>query len=593
VIDTLKKSPRAATGAVAALVAVLGATGVLPLGLIVIALALLGAPLFTVMGGGSELLWLTHPKPDLHFLRFIAPNVLDERFADSPILVTIPLFTFVGYLMAESKAPDRIVRAASAAFGWLPGGLAMVCIVASAFFTTLTGGSGVTIVAIGGLLYPALRKQGYPDGYALGLVTTGGSLGLLLPPSLPIMVYALVAGIDVNAAFKAGLVPGFLIMLLLAVHAAYTGNKFGVPRSKFDLKEVGAAVWLLKWELGVPIVIIGSLFTNLASLDESAALTALYTIVVEVFIHKDLSFKKDMPRVAKASMILAGAIILILSMANALINFVIDARIPAKVLDFMLSLGLTETWQFLIALNIFLIVIGMLMEGFSAILVAVPLILPFAARFHLHPFHLAMMFLLNLELAYCMPPLGLNLFISSFRFDKPLLGLYRVVLPFTAILAIGLFLVMYVPPLSTVLVNADIKAAYAKAEERKEAPRDAWLMQCVQEDRSNPVPCTDADKAKFGKDGTRNPYLPPAPAAATAPSALPGGDADDLFKQMMGDTPSKKAPPKSEKEQDDDLLKEMLGGSAAPAKSAAPSAKPSSDPNDDLMREMMESGKKK
>ena len=198
----------------------------------VIVIALLGAPLFSIMGGSSELLWLTHHDPTQQFLRRIAPNVMEERFADSPILVTIPLFTFVGYLMAESKAPDRIVRAASAFFGWLPGGLAMVCIVASAFFTTLTGGSGVTIVAIGGLLYPALKKQGYPDGYALGLVTTGGSLGLLLPPSLPILVYALVAGIDFNAAFKAGIIPGVMIMVMLAVHAAYVGTKHGVPRSK-------------------------------------------------------------------------------------------------------------------------------------------------------------------------------------------------------------------------------------------------------------------------------------------------------------------------------------------------------------------------
>src|SRR4029079_13064200 len=216
--------------------------------LLVAALALLGTPLFAVMGGSSELLWLVHDDPHQRFLRFIAPNVLDDRFAGSPILVTIPLFTFVGYMMAESKAPDRIVRAASAFFGWLPGGLAMVCIVASAFFTTLTGGSGVTIVAIGGLLYPALKKQGYPDNYALGLVTTGGSLGLLLPPSLPILVYALVAGIDFNAAFKAGLLPGLLIMGLLAVHAVYIGLKYKVPRSRPKLGEMAGALWLLKWE---------------------------------------------------------------------------------------------------------------------------------------------------------------------------------------------------------------------------------------------------------------------------------------------------------------------------------------------------------
>ncbi len=264
-------------------------------------------------------------------------------------------------------------------------------------------------------------------------------------------------------------------------------------------------------------------------------------------------------------MILAGAIILILAMANALINFVVDERIPGLVLDFMLGLGLTKTWQFLVVLNVFLLIIGMLMEGFSAILVAVPLILPFAARFHLHPFHLAMMFLLNLELAYCAPPLGLNLFIASFRFEKPLLSLYRIVLPFTGILAVGLFLVMYVPALSTVLVEGDIRRAYAAAEQRKEAPRDAWLMQCVQEDRSNPMPCSEGDKVRFGEDGLTNPYVTSVHAPAAPSASASAGSADD------------------------DLMKEMMGGSAPSAK---PSAKPI-DENEELMRQMMEDDKKK
>jgi tripartite ATP-independent transporter DctM subunit len=557
------------------------------LAILVAVLALLGTPLFAIMGGGSELLWLLSDDPNLRFLRFIAPNVMDDRFAGSPILVTIPLFTFTGYLMAESKAPDRIVRASSAFFGWMPGGLAMVCIVASAFFTTLTGGSGVTIVAIGGLLYPALRKQGYPDNYALGLVTTGGSLGLLLPPSLPILVYALVAGIDFKAAFKAGIIPGVLIMVLLAIHAVFVGIKYKVPREKPSAFEMAKALWLLKWELGVPVVILGGLGTGLTSLDESAALTAVYTLCVEVFIHKDLGLRRDIPRVAKASMALAGAIILILAMANALINYVIDQRIPALVLDYLLGLGLTQTWQFLVVLNIFLLVLGMLMEGFSAILVAVPLILPFAARFNLHPFHLAMMFLLNLEIAYCAPPLGLNLFISSFRFDRPLVSLYRIVLPFTGILTFGLLLVMYVPQLATVLVDADIRQAYEDAAKKKEVPREAWLLQCVQEDRSNPLPCTPEDKALWGDDGTKNPYAPAEPAAPTpapdtttpdagAPEDAGGGDMDDLFKAMMGagaegdggapgsdagsegDGGGSKASEKPDSSMDD-LYKEMMG----------------------------------
>ncbi|MBK8253176.1 MAG: TRAP transporter large permease [Polyangiaceae bacterium] len=542
-------------------------------------LALIGMPLFAVMGGSSEALWLTHDQETLRHLRFIAPNVLDDRFAGSPILVTIPLFTFVGYLMAESKTPDRIVRASSAFFGWMPGGLAIVCIVASAFFTTLTGGSGVTIVAIGGLLYPALRKQGYPHEYALGLVTTGGSLGLLLPPSLPILVYALVAGIDFNVAFKAAAGPGIMIMVMLAIHAVYTGRKYNVPRAKPNFREMLDAIWLLKWELGVPLVILGGLGTGLTSIDESAALTAVYTLCIEVFVYKDLDLKKDVPRVAKASMGLAGAIILILSMANALINFVIDQRVPSRVLDAMLGLGLTETWQFLIVLNIFLLVLGMLMEGFSAILVAVPLILPFAARFNLQPFHLAVMFLLNLEIAYCAPPLGLNLFIASFRFEKPLVSLYRIVLPFTGILVVGLLIVMYIPKVSTIAVDGDIAKAYALAEKNKEAPREAWLLQCVQEDRSNPIPCTDADKKKWGADGSLNPYDPTGGSKDVVvqkdepgmgpgdTSGSTGGDTDDdLFKQMMGagstgsggttsGDPNAGAP----KDDMDDLFKQMMG----------------------------------
>jgi C4-dicarboxylate transporter DctM subunit len=548
---------------------------------LIVVLALIGMPLFAVMGGASQALWLTHDQESLQKLRFIAPNVLDERFAGSPILVTIPLFTFVGYLMAESKTPDRIVRASSAFFGWMPGGLAIVCIVASAFFTTLTGGSGVTIVAIGGLLYPALRKQGYPHDYALGLVTTGGSLGLLLPPSLPILVYALVAGIDFNVAFKAAAGPGLMIMVMLAIHAAYTGRKYNVPRSKPSLDEMFKAVWLLKWELGVPVVILGGLGTGLTSLDESAALTAVYTLCIEVFIYKDLDLKKDLPRVAKASMSLAGAIILILAMANALINFVIDQRIPGRVLDAMLGLGLTETWQFLIVLNIFLLVLGMLMEGFSAILVAVPLILPFAARFNLQPFHLAVMFLLNLEIAYCAPPLGLNLFIASFRFEKPLVSLYRIVLPFTGILALALLIVMYVPKVSTVAVDGDIAKAYATAKKNKEAPRDAWLLQCVQEDRSNPIPCTEEDRKLFGPDGTINPYEP-------------GGGSKDVVVQKdepgMGDTPDAGAG-----ESDDDLFKQMMGAGSGSSGSGAGTgsgeadagAAPPKDDMDDLFKQMM------
>jgi tripartite ATP-independent transporter DctM subunit len=566
---------------------------------LVIGLALLGTPLFAIMGGASELAWLMHRDAAYHHLRYIAPTVLDERFADSPILVTIPLFTFVGYVMAESKTPDRIVRASAAFFGWMPGGLAIVCIVASAFFTTLTGGSGVTIVAIGGLLYPALRKQGYSDSFSLGLVTTGGSLGLLLPPSLPILVYSLVAGIDFNKTFKAGLIPGFMVMAMLGIYAAYVGKRDGVKLSKPNLKEMAGAFWMLKWELLIPVIILGGLASGLTSLDESAGLAALYTLGIEVWIYKDLNLKKDLPRIAKASMALAGAVILILAMANALINYVIQEAIPGKVLGFMLELGLTETWQFLIVMNIFLLILGMLMDGFSAILVAVPLILPFAARFTLGPFHLAMIFLLNLEIAYCCPPLGLNLFISSFRFSRPVVSLYRVVVPFAGILALALLLVSYIPFLSNVTVRGDIAKARAIAEQNHAPPREAWQMECVQEDTTNPQPCTDADKKRWPKGQEPEDTTTPVAQEVVDAGAAPDDSDDALLKAMAGgSSDAGSAAPANSAESDDDLLKQMenagkdSGAAPTTSASAAPTASGPPKSADDLLLEEMMGGKK-
>jgi len=571
---------------------------------LVVALAFLGTPLFAIMGGSSEIAWLLHHDSTYHHLRYIAPKVLDEQFAGSPILVTIPLFTFVGYVMAESKTPDRIVRASSAFFGWMPGGLAIVCIVASAFFTTLTGGSGVTIVAIGGLLYPALRKQGYSDAFSLGIVTTGGSLGLLLPPSLPILVYSLVAGIDFNKTFKAGLIPGFLVMIMLGIYAAWVGLREKVKLSKLDAKEMMAALWLLKWELLIPVIILGGLASGLTSLDESAGLAALYTLAIEVWIYKDLSLKKDLPRIAKSSMALAGAVILILAMANALINYVIQEHIPNQVLDFMVRLGLTETWQFLIVLNIFLLVLGMLMDGFSAILVAVPLILPFAARFTLGPFHMAMVFLLNLEIAYCCPPLGLNLFISSFRFNRPVVSLYRIVLPFAGILALALIMVSYMPILSDITLRKDIAAARDVAAKVNAPPREAWLLECVQEDRTNPLPCSDEDKKKWPGGQLADTEAKPTEKPAVK-EGEGEGDAEDqeLLKLMQGggEAGAKPVTPGGESGEsggdfsEEELLKQMQGGkAAADAGASAPAPKDDSAPMDEeeLLKQMRGPGKK-
>ncbi|MBI4822025.1 MAG: TRAP transporter large permease subunit [Deltaproteobacteria bacterium] len=492
-------------------------------------LALLGLPLFVIMGGAAEVAWLTHVDAEYQHLRFIAPTVLDTHFSDSPILVTIPLFTFVGYLLAEAKTPDRLVDAARSVLGWLPGGLAIVAVVASAVFTLLTGGSGVTIIAIGGLLYPALRKQNYSEAFSLGLVTTGGSVGLLLPYSLPLLIFALVAHVDFIKAFKAVLVPGALVILLLALYSAYVGVKEKIEREKPTLDRIMTSVWVLKWELFIPVILVATLGTGLASIDEAAGLVAGYTLVIELFVYRDLSVKKDLGRIVRSAIGMAGAIIVILSMANALMNYVVDQRIPTAILEMMLGIGIEHRWQFLIVMNVFLLILGMIMEGFSAIFVAVPLILPFVAELGMRdpneamsPFQLGMIFILNLELAYCMPPLGLNLFIASFRFERPVASLYRVVLPFAGIIAIALVMVSYIPWLSDVAIRQDIVELKAQAAKDGLPPRDAWMLECVQADPNDPQPCTQEERDKFGSK-------PEAPKLELTDSATAATDCNPDF----------------------------------------------------------------
>ena len=547
-----KRATAVGLGIVGTLVAAVGVAGG-PIAAGVVALALLGTPLFVIMGGASELAWLL--DKNYGALRYIAPKVLDNHFAGSPILVTIPLFTFVGYVLAEAKTAQRLVRASSALLGWMPGGLAIVCVIASAIFTLFTGGSGVTIIAIGGLLYPALRHQGYSDKFSLGVVTTGGSVGLLLPYSLPLMVYSLVACVDFNVAFKAVLLPGLLVIAMLGAYSMYVGVKEKIPRKTASLAEMAASMWDLKWELGIPVILVAGIKTGLAAIDECAGLVALYTVIIEVFIYKDLKLKKDIPSIAKSSMALGGAVILILSMANALINYVIQAKIPDIVLEFMLRLGLSSTWQFLIVMNVFLLILGMLMEGFSAILVAVPLILPFAARFHLGPFHLAMIFLLNLEMAYVCPPLGLNLFISSFRFNRPVVSLYKLAMPFVGLLALALLIVTYVPRISNTLVLEDIQGWRDKAEKENRTPREAWKLECVQHDNSNPLPCSEADKKKYPGGRMPDPEAPPTPAAGSGATMTEEEKMDALISgKEAGAPPAPKPPGQMTEEEMDDLI---------------------------------------
>lgn len=438
------------------------------IGLII--LALLGAPLFAIFGAASMLLF--HALPDTS-ITGAANDVFSEKFADSPLLVTIPLFTFAGYLMADSGTPRRLVELSRSWLGWMPGGLAIVCLVASAFFTTFTGGSGITIVAIGGLLYPALIQDRYNENFSLGLITTGGSLGLLFPPSVPIILYGVVAGVMIEKLFLAGIVPGIITVAALAIYSISVGKKMEMPRTSWDSKTALGALWNAKWEVLLPVVLILGMYTGLLRIHEAAAFTAIYVLIIEVFVYRDVAIVADdtdresLPGVIRKSMTLVGAILAILATAIGFTAFLIQARVPMQILE-MIETVITTKIGFLVALNLFLIVVGMLMDIFSAIVVVVPLIVPIAQRFGVDPYHLGIIFLLNLEIGYMTPPVGLNLFISSFRFDKPITQLYRSVLPFIGLLLIALVIVTYVPTLSTWLpglmqgpeaVNLDAPAA--------------------------------------------------------------------------------------------------------------------------------------
>ncbi|MEM1414858.1 MAG: TRAP transporter large permease [Myxococcota bacterium] len=415
-----------------------------------LALALLGVPLLAIFAAAAMLLFARLEDTSI---TGAAADIFSEKFAESPVLVTIPLFTFAGYLMAESGTPQRLVRVSRAFFGWLPGGLAIVCLLASAFFTTFTGGSGITIVAIGGLLYPALLADGYPERFSLGLVTSSGSLGLLFPPSLPILLFAVVAGIQVEALFVAGVIPGFVSVLALVIFSVFVGFRSPeLTTQKFAWKEAGAAFRETIWELLLPVALIALLMTGKLRIHEAAAFTALYVLIIEVFVYRDVSFRRDLPRIVSESMTLVGAILAILATAIGFTGFLIQDQLPMKILEFM-SESIDSPFEFLLVLNVFLLLVGMLMDVFSAIVVVVPLILPIARSFGIDDYHLGIVFLLNLEIGYMTPPVGLNLFIASFRFGKPVTTLYRAVLPYIGLLVIALVVVTYVPSLSTSLVD--------------------------------------------------------------------------------------------------------------------------------------------
>lgn len=415
------------------------------IGLILVLLAFLGVPLFALFGAAALALFLSLPEGT-----WASPaiDMFGIGFAEQPSLITIPLFTFAGYLLAESGMPRRLVALSRAWLGWMPGSLAVVCLLASAFFTTFTGGSGITIVAVGGLLLPAMLQERYPERFTLGLVTTGGSLGILFPPSVPLIMYGIIANLSMDKLLVAGIIPGILVVVVLGIYGAMVGIKVGFTAVPFNFREAGRALWISKWEIAIPIVLLGGFGTGILRLHEAAVLTALYVLFIETVIYRDIDIRKDLPRVVVESMTLVGAILTIMACAVGFTGWLIQAEVPQRLLEVMQSM-ISSQFLFLLVLNVFLVIVGMLMEIFAAIVVAVPLVLPLARAYGLDPYHFAIIFLLNLEIAYLMPPLGINLFISSIRFGRPVTSLYRAVLMFIAVLFATLMVVSYVPIITT------------------------------------------------------------------------------------------------------------------------------------------------
>jgi tripartite ATP-independent transporter DctM subunit len=412
---------------------------------LVLAATALGGPLFVLLGGVALVFFLKDAVP------IAAIPAETYRLAVSPTLAAIPLFTLAGYLLAEGHASSRLVRVFRALLGWMPGGTAVVVAVVCAFFTAFTGGSGVTILALGALLLKALAEEGYPERFSLGLLTGCGSLGLLFPPALPIILYGIVAQIAIEDLFLGGLVPGFLLLALVVAWGMREGARSPAPRPAFQVREALAAIYGAKWELFMPVFVLVAIFGGFATLVEGAALTALYAFLTQTVVQRDLSVRRDAPRVFHASVVLVGGVLIILGCAMGLSSYMVDAQVPARLVEWTRA-HVHSAAMFLLGLNLFLLVVGCLMDIFSAVVVVVPLIVPIAQAFGVHPVHLGIIFVANLELGYLTPPVGLNLFLASYRFGKPVFEVARASLPILGILGLGVLVITYVPWLTTGLL---------------------------------------------------------------------------------------------------------------------------------------------
>jgi len=409
-------------------------------------LAILGTPLFVII---SALALLSFYSIEIDLSVVIIEM---SRLSNTPLLLSLPLFIFAGTLLAESGTPQRLLRLSQVLLGWMPGGLAVVSLMVCAVFTAFTGASGVTIFAIGGLLYPALIKDNYSEHFSLGLITSSGSLGLLFPPSLPLILYGVISETRVDQLFLAGILPGFLMLTLLVSYSMVKGrHRKLIDAAKPTYRDMLSGLKEAAWEIPLPFIILGGIYGGFFVAGEAAAVTALYVLIVEVLIYRDIPITK-LPKIMVQSMVLFGGILVVLAASMATTNFLVDQEVPMRLFE-LIRQYISSKYTFLLLLNIFLLIVGSMLDIFSALVLVVPLIIPIAEAYGVDLIHLGIIFLTNLQIGYCTPPVGLNLFLASYRFDKPVVTLYRSTLPFLALLMITLIIITYFPAISLLLVN--------------------------------------------------------------------------------------------------------------------------------------------
>jgi len=414
--------------------------------ILILILAILGTPLFVII---SALALLSFYGIGIDLSVVIIEM---SRLSDTPLLLSLPLFIFAGTLLAESGTPRRLLRLSQVLLSWMPGGLAVVSLMVCAVFTAFTGASGVTIFALGGLLYPALIKDRYSESFSLGLITSSGSLGLLFPPSLPLILYGVISETRVDHLFLAGILPGTLMLILLVAYSMKRGPARDHSESKkTTLSDTLSGLKEAAWELPLPVIILGGIYGGIFVAGEAAAVTALYVLIVEVFIYRDISIKK-LPGIMVQSMMLFGGILVVLAASMATTNYLVDQQVPMHLFE-LIREYISSKYTFLLLLNIFLLIVGSMLDIFSALVLVVPIIIPIAEAYGVDLIHLGIIFLTNLQIGYCTPPVGLNLFLASYRFDKSIVTLYRATLPFLALLMITLVIITYFPLITLFLVN--------------------------------------------------------------------------------------------------------------------------------------------